>query len=201
MNAHARRLSALELRSDSLLRKHLPDADHEDSVAIHLEAPAFATDALHPLMVLLLQGFIDAPSGWVTLLMQLRNALVRPLGLRRSRLGCPVSSLLSGEAGCRFADRYPVLDQRIEPGGRAIEVLLGADDWHLRFRSCICVRAPAGGPLVISLSTRVQTRNAFGRFYLRAIRAVHHRLIAPVMLRKATAFALREMRRMEQPDE
>jgi hypothetical protein len=195
MSLRAQTVLAGAIPSESLLQRHLTDADHEDSVALHLEAPRLAPEALQRLMGLLLQGFIDQPSGLVSLLMLVRNQLVRPLGLRRSRLGCPVSSLLSAKEGARFAGRYPVLDQRVDPEQRAIEVVLGADDQHLRFRSCIGLYAPVDGPLIISLSTRVRTLNAFGRFYMRAIHTAHHRIIAPLMLRKAAAFALQRMSR------
>lgn len=41
------------------------------------------------------QGFLHNAPGGVSRLMALRNVLVKPLGLRTSPLGCPVSSLLS----------------------------------------------------------------------------------------------------------
>jgi hypothetical protein len=46
-------------------------------------------------LVALLEGFLDNRPSFVSRLMVLRNALVRPLGLRTSPLGCPVSSLLA----------------------------------------------------------------------------------------------------------
>ena len=83
--------------------------------------------------------------------------------------------------------------QRIDLDGGMIEVVLGADDKHLRFRSCVGVLSPAEGRLVFSLETRVETLNAFGRFYMGAIRHMHHRLIAPLMLRRAADYALRRL--------
>lgn len=191
---HAHEVLSDGIRSDSLLSRHLQDADHQDSVELHVAAAPLTVDEAQRLMGLLLQGFVDEPASLVSSLMRLRNGLVRPLGLRRSRLGCPVSSLLAHTDGPCFASRFPVLDQRVDPDRGAIEVLLGADDKHLRFRSCVGVLSPVAGHLIFSLATRVQTLNAFGRFYMRAIHRVHHRLIAPLMLRRAADYALRRMR-------
>ncbi|MCB1553333.1 MAG: DUF2867 domain-containing protein [Xanthomonadales bacterium] len=193
MSMPAHEVLSAQIRSDSLLCAHLRDADHQDAVELHVEVPALTADDAQRLMGWLLQGFVDEPSGLVSSLMRLRNGLVRPLGLRRARLGCPVSSLLGPANGPCFGGRFPVLDQRIDLDGGMIEVVLGADDKHLRFRSCVGVLSPAEGRLVFSLETRVETLNAFGRFYMRAIRHVHHRLIAPLMLRRAADYALRRL--------
>lgn len=65
------------------------------------------------LLAQVLEGFLlNAPSG-VSTLMALRNVLVKPLGLRTSPLGCPVSSLLSPKNDNLFANQYPVLDQDV----------------------------------------------------------------------------------------
>lgn len=125
--------------------------------------------------------------------MALRNALVRPAGLRTSPLGCPASSLLSVEAPLRFAGRHPVLVERRSSDGRRVEVVLGADDRHLMFRTCIGVRIGADDRLVCTMATRVRTRNLFGRVYMAAISGVHRRYIAPAMLRHAVDHAMESL--------
>jgi hypothetical protein len=102
-----------------------------------------------------------------------------------------VSSLL-GDAPQRFAGRHPVLAQRVDPGGRSAEVMLGADDKHLRFRSCVGVEHLANGDVRFSLSTRVRNRNLFGTAYMRLIDRTHRRYVAPAMLRMALAEVMGE---------
>src|SRR5690606_17141474 len=102
------------------------------------------------------------------------------LRLRTSPLGCPVSSLLSGDRSRLFAGRHPVLAHEVSADACRAEVLLGADDRHLAFRSCVGVeRMPDG--IRITLGTRVRCRNPFGRAYMALIDGVHRRYIAPTI--------------------
>jgi hypothetical protein len=89
-----------------------------------------------------------------------------------------------------FAGQYPVFEQFIDPRGLAAEVLLGADDRHLGFRSSVGVRF-IGNDAHITLGTRVQCRNRFGRFYIAAIDGVHRAYVAPIMLTMAVEHAQR----------
>ncbi|MCW4453340.1 DUF2867 domain-containing protein [Flavobacterium sp. MXW15] len=167
----------------SLLHDQLQDRHHyQDTVRLRLDPWQFGHRAPAALLAELLQAFVEQPAATVTGLMRLRNLLVAPLGLRTSRLGCPVSSLLAESPTQRFANRFPVIDQRIEP--QRAQVVLGADDRHLRFRSCVEVRQD-GEWLEISLSTRVACRNGFGRCYMAVVDPLHHRYIAPAMLATA----------------
>jgi len=75
-------------------------------------------------------------------------------------------------------------------------VLLGADDRHLRFRSCVGVRF-VGADAHITLGTRVQFRNWFGRLYMAGIDRVHRSYVSPVMLSMAVEHAQRRMRAVE----
>lgn len=178
-------MSHLPLAADSLLCEHLADADYQDSVQLLVQTPEVGTPDCAALMALLLEGFVCQPSPWVSWLMRLRNQLVRPLGLRRSPLGCPVSSLLAECSGPRFAGRFPVLAQHVDPTRGRVEVILGADDKHLAFRSCVGLKRVAPDTLQLSLSTRVRTRNTFGRIYMSLIDRLHRRLIAPTLLNHA----------------
>src|SRR5690606_25159106 len=81
----------------SLLSRQFAEGFHrEDMVALTLPADADGRGA-DKLLADVLEGFLaNRPQG-VSWLMRLRNVLVRPLRLRTSPLGCPVSSLLSGD--------------------------------------------------------------------------------------------------------
>ncbi len=170
----------------SLLLEQLPGFHHEDTFSLHLQG---STSTASMLMADVLEGFLHHRPPGVTRLMRLRNALVRPLNLRTSPLGCPVSSLLSTTEGPLFAGRFPVLVQRSDADGKRVQVLLGADDRHLAFRSCVGVQLTDSG-VEVTLGTRVRCHNAFGRAYMAMINGVHHAYIAPSMLRMAVEGAI-----------
>ncbi len=172
----------------SLLSDELPGFHHQDTFSLRLQGTATATASA--LMADVLEGFLQYRPTGVTQLMRLRNVLVRPLRLRTSPLGCPVSSLLSTTEGPLFEGRYPVLAQQVDADGRRAQVILGADDRHLAFRSCVGVQITDDG-VEVTLGTRVRCRNAFGRAYMGAISGVHHAYIAPAMLRMAVEGAAR----------
>ncbi|MEP7008371.1 MAG: DUF2867 domain-containing protein [Sphingomonas bacterium] len=174
----------------SLLRRHLDprEAHHQDTFMISLEDVKFRDLNASQILELVLEGFLNnAPRG-VSRLMMIRNLLVRPIGLRTSPLGCPVSSLLSGDRTNLFAGQYPVLDQLIEADGSGAQVMLGAKDKHLVFRSCIGVAKTGPASIKITLGTCVVCKNAFGRFYMAAISLVHRKYISPTMLRRAADY-------------
>lgn len=176
---------------DSLLSGELPRHHHDDSFVLHHPSPT-RRSAEHWLAQVL-EGFLEQRPAGVTWLMRLRNVLVRPLRLRTSPLGCPVSSLLSEQRDCLFLGRYPVLAQKIDGDGRRAQVILGADDRHLRFRSCVGVQLMDDDSIEISLGTRVQCKNLFGRIYMAIIAGTHRRYISPAMLRHAAEFALDDL--------
>lgn len=187
-SGHAVALEA-ELPPRSLLRQELGgELRHQDRFVITTAPGELRADSAAAWLTALLQGFLENPPQGVSRLMAVRNALVRPLGLRTSPLGCPVSSLLTTQRERVFAGRFPVLAQRSD--GRSAEVILGADDKHLRFRSSVSVDIDGAGRIRFALSTRVQPLNAFGVFYMACITAVHRRYIAPNMLSLALAWAL-----------
>ncbi|GGD37659.1 DUF2867 domain-containing protein [Pseudoxanthomonas indica] len=176
--------------ADSLLAGELPAHHHDDSFVLTQAVPTRRN--AEDWLAQVLDGFLQQRPAGVTWLMRLRNVLVRPLRLRTSPLGCPVSSLLSDQRDSLFLGRYPVLVQKIDADGRRAQVILGADDRHLRFRSCVGVQLLDNGRIEISLGTRVQCTNLFGRCYMATIAAAHRRYISPSMLRHAAEFALGE---------
>jgi hypothetical protein len=180
------------LADDCLLRGVLGDrvVHHEDAFALVARpARADGRDAAAWLSAAL-QGFIDHPPTKVARMMAVRNVLVRPLGLRTSPLGCPVSSLLAPRAADFFDGRFPVHAQRVSADGRRAQVLLGADDKHLVFRSCVGVRLLDDGAVEFSLSDRVSCSNLFGRLYMALISGTHRRVVAPALLAHAVDAAL-----------
>jgi hypothetical protein len=166
-------------------------ADHSDTFLLTLESPFLEQWTAAQLLEFLLEGFVSNSPRGVARLMAVRNLLVMPLGLRTSPLGCPVSSLLAQNTAMPlFADRFPVLDQAISGDGMRAQVLLGADDKHLRFRSCVGVERLSPTRVALTLGTSVRCLNWFGRFYMGAISLVHRKYISPRMLVAATEHLL-----------
>jgi hypothetical protein len=105
---------------------------------------------------------------WAEALLQLRNFVVSPLGLKTSGEGAPAPRGMIGI--------FPVLSETPD------RLIAGFNDSHLDFRVVIDVTAPEGVRQV-TLTTLVKTHNWFGRTYL-AIITPFHRLIAPALLRQ-----------------
>jgi len=172
------------LPEGSLLQPQLDGRHHlQDCASVRLDSGCLQPRTPTAILASLLQAFVEHPPASVGGLMQLRNLLVRPLGLRTARLGCPVSSLANQDTPEWFLQRFPVLAQQHD--GQSAQVILGADDRHLRFRSCVCVRIEADGVIEVSLSTRVQCRNAFGHAYMAVVDPVHRHFVGPQLLSAA----------------
>jgi hypothetical protein len=175
-----------EAPPDSLLLHQLSDRPihHEDHCRVSLTHPELAQRGSRALLAMLLDAFVQQPPLSVSFLMKLRNTLVRPLGLRTSPLGCPVSSLLSPPCPNMFAGRFPVREQASNRQETLSQVVLGANDKHLLFRSCVSV-AIHGERIDFTLGTRVSCSNLFGHIYMALIAHAHRRYIAPTLLRQA----------------
>jgi hypothetical protein len=175
-----------DLPVDSLLGWQMNDGPvhHQDTFQLSLIDPGLARLGSHALLAGLLDGFLQNPPKGVSHLMALRNALVTPLGLNTSPLGCPVASLLSSQRHDLFDGRFPVHDQCTDQTDQRCQVVMGMNDKHLLFRSCAGV-AIAGDRIDFTLGTRVRFRNGFGRIYMALIDNVHRGYITPAMLRQA----------------
>ena len=184
-----------ELAPDSLLRDQLNDrtVHHEDSFQITMPAALLPAQDAGALLAQLLDAFVCHRHAGVSRVMALRNLLVRPLALRRSPLACPVSSLLSDTAPQSFGG-HPVLAWQVAEGAQVAQVVLGADDKHLAFRSVVDVRCGAAGEVRFTLATRVACRNASGRMYMALIAGVHRRYIVPRLLAVAVDAVAAEKR-------
>jgi len=106
---------------------------------------------------------------WIEVLLNLRNMIVAPFGLKKSGAGEPASGGMIGI--------FPVVSETPE------RLIAGFNDKHLDFRVVVDVaRRDAGQD--ITTTTLVLTHNLLGRTYLRLI-LPFHRLIARAMLRQA----------------
>jgi hypothetical protein len=174
------------LLNTQLLNRHI---HHEDYFTLTIPAKDFNNiNNATLLLEKVLDGFIINQPAGVTYLMKLRNFIVSPLKLRTSKLGCPVSSLLSDKSCNLFAGKYPVISQQISSDNKLAQVILGADDRHLSFRSCVAVQIHLNETIEFSISTKVACQNKFGIFYMAMISKIHRRYVAPTMLKNALKF-------------
>jgi hypothetical protein len=105
---------------------------------------------------------------WVEALLDLRNMIVAPFGLKTSGVGEPNAGGMVGI--------FPILSETPE------RLVAGFDDHHLDFRVVVDV-APANGGRDVTATTLVLTHNRLGHAYLTAI-VPFHRLIAKTLLRQ-----------------
>lgn len=177
---------------DSLLTHQFKNEKfhHEDTFRLTFDEVPTGSRSASRLLACLLEGFLENSPAGVSRMMAFRNVLVKPLGLRTSPLGCPVSSLLSKQREHVFANRFPVLEQFTNADDSFSQVILGADDKHLKFRSCVGAKMINAHCVEFTLGTRVQCSNLFGRFYMAAIDRVHRAYVTPAMLRMAVEHAM-----------
>lgn len=165
---------AVPLPPESLAAASLPRIDYADAYLARL--PAGRRYTLDQAVALV---FATTP-GWVKGLMQLRNALVRPFGLKvepPQSSAAPGSPLLPGaQAGIfRVFERRP-------------DELLGEDDRHLDFRVSVLLR-DEGVQQWATITTVVCFHNALGRAYFAVVRPFHQ-LIVPALIRRALRVAV-----------
>lgn len=163
--------------------------DHVDEAVIHVAGDALGAADASAVLALLLEGFIQRPPARMRHWMRLRNCLVKPWKLRTSEMACPVSPLLASDAPQYFAGRFPVQHVLADAPDHA-EIVLAVDDWHLRFRTHVAVKASAAGGWRVSMMTSVQTLNHFGRLYMTVVDPVHRHCVAPMILRHALDYAV-----------
>lgn len=141
---------------------------------------AWAIDAAEPSLSALGQFLkaVRATPRWVDACMGLRNRAVRLVGLKH--LGA-------------LSDIHPAKpDADHRPGDRVgiftlfentpDEVLLGDRDKHLDVVISVHCARPAGGPVRVTVTTVVHTKNRLGRLYMLPVKPMH-RLISPSVLR------------------
>jgi hypothetical protein len=104
---------------------------------------------------------------WVEILLDLRNMIVAPFGLKTSGAGEPNAGMVG---------MFPILSETPQ------RLIAGFDDHHLDFRIVVDV-VPGGGGREITATTLVLTHNWLGRVYLTAI-LPFHRMVAKAMLRQ-----------------
>jgi hypothetical protein len=143
-------------------------------------ADAFAItlpDGIAPDIDQVARAVLGNPSRWFRALLACRDAMVAPFGVKTSaqlRAGMKVT-------GAPHIDFFPIVSRATE------EVVIGADDTRLDFRTSVLVRRNASGARhEVIVTTVAHSHNRFGRIYLLAI-APFHRLVVRSNLQRAAA--------------
>ncbi len=158
------------LPSDCALTSWYAGADLADAFAVRLPGPG-----PHDVSRLAEEAFSN-PAAWVTTAMWLRDAAVRPFGVRTS--GEIRTRLETG--GRDRIDFFPVLSRSDR------EIVLGEDDRHLDFRLSLLLSQRLDGGEDLVATTVVRCRNLLGRAYLAAITPGHVLVVRSVLRRTAT---------------
>nr|WP_211115873.1 MULTISPECIES: DUF2867 domain-containing protein [unclassified Xanthomonas] len=71
-----------------------------------------------------------------------------------------------------------------------VQIVLDADDKHLRFRSSVALRRVGTHEIAPTMATPVSCRNWPGRAYMGCMHHAHHHDVMPTMLRAAVGRVL-----------
>lgn len=156
-------MNALPATPDAAAAAALPGVSFADAYRIVRTAPSLTA-------MQAAEAVFNSMPGWTRALMAIRNAVMRPFGVK-------TSATQAGRPGQTMIGLFPVL--RESPR----HLLLGFDDSHLDFRITVALD-DAEGATAITVTTAVLTHNALGRVYLAAI-LPFHRLIVRTLLSRA----------------
>jgi hypothetical protein len=159
----------IEIPSTSLAMRSLSQIDFADAFQCQLpeDQPQNIDSVTRAI-------FLTMPQ-WIAQLLELRNTLVRPFGLKTSIdavLSSNQDELQPGTAVGVFA----VLDRRQNE-----EIMLGEDDKHLDYRVSIQLKREEEKCWIV-VSTVVKFNNWLGRAYFVPVRPVH-KIIVPAMMK------------------
>jgi len=164
------RVTRIEFPRESRLQARLPAATYHDAFEAEL------TDGLLT-PVQIASRALGATPAWVEGLLALRDAIVRPLGIKTvGRLG----------SVAKRSDRPPAVGDRLSifriESLDDQELVLFIDDSHLDVRISFLKRPRTLKPTYVVCSL-VQTHNLLGRIYMIPV-APFHRLLVAMMMRR-----------------
>jgi hypothetical protein len=146
-------------------------ADLADAFAIMLPE-VVAADIDH-----LARAVLGNPSRWFRALPACRDALIAPFGVKTS---AELRAQMQ-DAAAPHIEFFPVVSCTAD------EVVIGADDRHLHFRTSVLIRrSTAGQRGKLIVTTVAHSHNRLGHMYLMVI-APFHRLVVRANLQRAAA--------------
>ena len=159
----------IDAPSTSLAMRSLPRLDFADAFKCQLpeDQPQNIDSVTRAI-------FLTMPQ-WVAQLLELRNVIVRPFGLKTSIDAVPSNSQEELQPGTAVG-AFEILDRRQNE-----EIMLGEDDKHLDYRVSIQLERKEKRCWVV-VSTVVKFNNWLGQAYFVPVRPVH-KIVVPAMMR------------------
>lgn len=154
------RIARVEPPAESLIADWYRQADLLDSYAVVAPAPVPGT------MRALAERALATPPTWFRVLIGMRDALMRPLGVKTT------AQLRDARRAGDRIDFFPVLQETAD------EIVIGEDDRHLDFR--MSLRRDRN---LLVATTVVRVHNAVGQAYIQVIRPFHHLVVRSAMRR------------------
>lgn len=159
----------INVPSTSLAVRSLPHVDFADAFKCQLpENQPQTIDSVTRAI------FLTMPQ-WITELLEIRNNIVRPLGLKTSINAVPSKSQDKLKPGTAVGV-FEVLDRGLDE-----EIMLGEDDKHLDYRVSVRLEREEEKCWIV-VSTVVKFNNWLGRAYFVPVRPVH-KIIVPAMMK------------------
>jgi hypothetical protein len=159
----------IEIPNTSLAMRSLPRIDFAD--AFRCQLPENQPENIDSVTRSI---FLTMPQ-WVAQLLELRNVIVRPFGLKTSIDAVPSNNQDELQPGTAVGV-FEVLDRRLND-----EIMLGEDDKHLDYRVSIQLERQEKKCWVV-VSTAVKFNNWLGRAYFVPVRSVH-KIVVPAMMK------------------
>jgi hypothetical protein len=158
----------IDIPDENPAMRSLPRIDFADAFKCLLPAEQLQTiDAVTRAI------FLTMPP-WISQLLELRNVIVRPFGLKTSIDAVPSGDQDELQPGTAVGV-FEVLDRRLN------EIMLGEDDQHLDYRVSIQLEREEEKCWVI-VATVVKFNNWLGRAYFVPVKPVH-KMIVPAMMK------------------
>jgi hypothetical protein len=165
------KIEKTSLPKHSILYPDLVSANYSDTYSGQIDKPIESS-------LILAKTFLNAAPNWVEKLMNLRNVIVRFLGLKTNLNQSKREHILQnfkGELGEQIGF-FKVF------GKNENEIILGEDDRHLNFRVSLLKVNSAENRTQIFVSTIVKFHNVWGKIYFLPVKPFHQ-LIVSAMLR------------------
>ncbi|CAM2146093.1 DUF2867 domain-containing protein [Pararobbsia alpina] len=158
------KIEQLDLPPGSRLSSSYDRADFADAFSVDLPG-----NACHDAQSLARHIFARQP-GWIPMLLNIRDMLVRPFGLK-------TAAELTHSEGDRIS-LFRVFERHDD------EIVLGEDDTHLNFRVSVLVQPLSQGHRRLIVTTLVFYNRTLGRAYITLI-APFHRAVVRASLDRA----------------
>ena len=175
-------IQEVNISSTSLVMRSLPNIDFADAFKCQLPENQPRNQDIDSVTRAI---FLTMPR-WISGLLELRNNIVRPLGLRTSIDAVPYDGQGNLEPGTAIGI-FEVIAR-----GLGEEIILGEDDQHLDYRVSVQLERGEGKCWVI-VSTVVKFNNWLGRAYFIPVRPVH-KVIVPAMMRYGLEHSINQAR-------